>query len=80
MTREDAQTIIHSNLVEIFEIDPEDIKPESQLMEDLDLDSIDAVDMMVQLQDATGKKVTPEQFEQVKTVDDLVTLVQSLHG
>lgn len=43
-------------LTKLFEIDPDDIKPEARLYEDLELDSIDAVDMIVQLQKKTGKK------------------------
>ncbi|MFC7290838.1 acyl carrier protein [Hirschia litorea] len=80
MTREEAYAEISKNLIEIFEIPAEDIKPEATLMDDLGLDSIDAVDMMVQLQETTGKKVTPEQFENIKSVDDLVSLVIQLQA
>lgn len=43
-------------LVKLFEIDPEDIKPEARLYEDLELDSIDAVDMIVHLQKKPVRK------------------------
>lgn len=49
----DQQTIyqeVSALLVKLFEIDPQDIKPEARLYEDLELDSIDAVDMIVHLQ------------------------------
>ena len=78
MTYEDAFERIKANLIEIFEIEPDAITANARLQEDLELDSIDAVDMMVQLQNETGQKVTPEQFETVKTVDDLVKLVCAL--
>ena len=65
-------------LVSLFEIDPEQIKPESRLYEDLDLDSIDAVDMIVYLQKKTGKKIKPELFKSVCTVQDVTDVLVQL--
>lgn len=66
-------------LVKLFEIDPQDIKPEARLYEDLELDSIDAVDMIVHLQKKTGKKIKPEEFKvKVRTVQDVVEAVERL--
>lgn len=68
-------------LHKLFEIDPQDVKPESRLYEDLELDSIDAVDMVVHLQKKTGKKIKPEEFKSVRTVQDVVDAVSRLlHG
>ncbi len=47
---------VRDALVELFEIDADDIKPEAQLYQELDLDSIDAVDLVVHLQNLTNKK------------------------
>ena len=65
-------------LVILFEIDPEDITPQARLYEDLELDSIDAVDMVVHLQKKTGKKIKPETFKSVRTVQDVVDAVERL--
>lgn len=65
-------------LIKLFEIDPQDIKPEARLYEDLELDSIDAVDMIVHLQKKTGKKIKPETFKSVRTVQDVVDAVEQL--
>ncbi|WP_431625001.1 acyl carrier protein [Enterobacter chuandaensis] len=65
-------------LTKLFEIDPQDITPESRLYEDLELDSIDAVDMIVHLQKKTGKKIKPETFKSVRTVQDVVDAVEQL--
>lgn len=65
-------------LISLFEIAPEHITPQARLYEELDLDSIDAVDMVVQLQKKTGKKVTPEAFKSVRTVQDVVDAVELL--
>ena len=67
---------LFTRLVEIlhdsFEIDPSTIQPESRLYDDLDIDSIDAVDLIVKLKDITGQRLQPEAFRSVRTVQDVV--------
>ncbi|EPA8367484.1 acyl carrier protein [Vibrio fluvialis] len=65
-------------LVELFEIDADEIQPDAHLYQDLDLDSIDAVDLVVHLQKVTGKKIKPEEFKAVRTVEDVVEAVTEL--
>lgn len=65
-------------LCKLFEIAPEDITPEARLYDDLGLDSIDAVDMIVHLQKKTGKKIKPEEFKAVRTVQDVVDALERL--
>lgn len=69
---------VQSALVQLFELSPDDIKPESKLFEELELDSIDAVDLVVHLQKKIGKKVDPETFKSVRTVQDVVEAVNKL--
>lgn len=61
-----------------FEIPREDVVPQALLFQDLDLDSIDAVDLIVKLQELTGKKIDPQTFKQVRTVQDVVDAVKAL--
>lgn len=65
-------------LTSLFEIDADDIRPDARLYEDLELDSIDAVDMVVHLQKRTGRKIKPEMFRTVRTVQDVVDAVDQL--
>ena len=65
-------------LEETFEIAPERVVPEAGLFSDLDLDSIDAVDLAIKLQEMTGKRVKPEDFKTVRTVGDVVRTVKQL--
>lgn len=65
-------------LVKLFDITPGAIKPDAQLYEDLDIDSIDAVDLVVELKKQTGIKIQPEAFKAVRTVQDVVEAVQRL--
>ena len=57
MTRAEVQTQVVTMMVEMFELDPAVVKPEAQLFTELDLDSIDAIDMVVRLQEMTGRRV-----------------------
>ncbi|MBR1618242.1 acyl carrier protein [bacterium] len=61
-----------------FEISKELIKPESKIFEDLDLDSIDAVDLAVRLQQFTQKKISPADFKDIKTLNDVVDACYNL--
>ncbi len=63
---------------ELFEIEPEHITPESHLFTDLDIDSIDAVDMVVRIREITGKKVKPEDFKEVRTINDVIDAVEKM--
>jgi acyl carrier protein len=62
-------------LQDLFDIPSERITHDSRLFEDLDLDSIDAVDLIVRLQEYTGKKIPPAEFKTVRTVGDVVDKV-----
>ncbi len=70
--------MVRDTIVEQFEISSEDISLESRLFEDLDLDSIDALDMVVKLQEFTGKRIAEGALKQVRTVGQIVTLVEEI--
>ena len=65
-------------LEEMFEVPPEKISMDARLSEDLDLDSIDAVDLIVRLQELRSRKLSPEEFKSVRTVSDIVERVHEL--
>lgn len=68
---------IQTMLAEMFEIDPAQVTPEAHLIKDLDLDSIDAIDLVVKLQEITGKRVEEELLRKLRTVGDVVDLVHA---
>ncbi|WP_330543722.1 acyl carrier protein [Aeromonas hydrophila] len=78
MTRDDIFAQIKAALVELFEVEEEAITPEARLYQDLELDSIDAIDLVVHLQKLTGKKIKPEEFKSVRSVNDVVDAVERL--
>lgn len=65
-------------LEDLFEIDPQQVTLEARLYEDLDIDSIDAVDLVVELKKITGKKMQPDDFRAVRSVEDVVDAVAKL--
>ena len=65
-------------LVDDFEINADLIKSEANLFDDLELDSIDAVDLAVKLQYFTDKKIAPENFKKIRTVEDVVNAIEEL--
>ena len=77
-TKETILSELKAILSDLFEIPAEDVRPDAHLYEDLDLDSIDAIDLVVKLQDWTGKKVKPEDFKSARTVDDIVEAVYAI--
>ena len=73
--------ILHSikNIMqEMFEIEAEEVTLDAHLYEDLDFDSIDAVDMIVKLKEITGKALKPEDFKNARTINDVVEAVYKL--
>jgi len=78
MTREEILAALSDALQEMFEVPAEKITEQALLYQELDLDSIDAIDLVVKLQDLTGKKIKPEQFKSVRTVGDVIDHVQAL--
>ncbi|WP_454831033.1 acyl carrier protein [Pseudoxanthomonas wuyuanensis] len=67
-------TILHDS----FEIAPERIVPEARLYDDLDIDSIDAVDLIVQLKPLLGRNLQPDAFKSVRTIQDIVDVLYGL--
>ncbi len=69
---------VATTLADLFDIDRADITLQSHLGEDLDIDSIDAIDLVVELKKFVGKKISPEDFKSVRTVEDIVNAVAEL--
>jgi acyl carrier protein len=65
-------------LAEMFELDRASLSPASNLYTDLDIDSIDAVDLAVHLKQRTGKRLRPEVFKTIRTIDDVVNALVAL--
>lgn len=67
---------INSFLVEEFEVDNDDIQPNSNLKETLDLDSLDYVDLVVSIESNFGVKLIEVDFVGIATFDDFYNLIE----
>lgn len=64
--------VLSKYLQDLFDLPTEKLILTARLSEDLDLDSIDAIDLVVKLQEYTGRKISPSEFKSVRTVGDVV--------
>lgn len=78
MNSEQIMQMVKTILVEEFEIEEQDIVPEANIYADLDIDSIDVVDLVVRLRTETGKVIQPENFKQVRTINDLTDALEDM--
>jgi acyl carrier protein len=78
LSRDDIYQKLTTYLEEMFEVPPEKVSLDARLYEDLDLDSIDAVDLVIRLQELTNRKFNPQEFKSVRTVGDVVDRVHAL--
>ena len=77
-SKEEIYEKIKTTLIDDFEISESLIKPEARMFEDLDFDSIDAIDLAVRLQRYTDKKLPAEKFKSIRTIQDIVDAVYEL--
>ncbi|WP_425918831.1 acyl carrier protein [Acinetobacter sp. TSRC1-2] len=78
LTQEQVLEKLREWMEDLFEITPEDVQLDANLANDLDVDSIDAIDLVVKIKELTGKQVNPEDFKGVRTVQDVVTVIQNM--
>lgn len=77
-TRDEVYAQLQDVIADFFEIEKEEITLDAHLYEDLDLDSIDAIDLVVKVQNMVGKKVEAEDFKNARTVSEVVDIVVKL--
>ena len=77
-TREEILKGVTETLQQTFGLDPARLTPQADLYTDLDIDSIDAIDLLVKLQQMTGKRMQPEAFKSVRTIQDVVDAIHQL--
>ena len=78
LTQEQVLEKLREWMEELFEISPDTIHLDSNLATDLDVDSIDAIDLVVKIKELTGKQVNPEDFKSVRTIQDVIVVIQNM--
>lgn len=80
MTEQEIYRLLRDTLTELFEIEQERITPDTNLYEDLEIDSIDAIDLIDRIKRETGRKLQAEDFRNVRTVNDVVQAVLKIQA
>lgn len=78
MNDEEMYNSIKGILVDQFDVAEGIISLDADLYDELAIDSIDAVDLLVQLKTMTGKKISPELFREVRTIRDVLSALKTL--
>ncbi len=80
MSQTEILAKISDTFVEMFELDPKLVTADARLVEDLDLDSIDAIDLAAKVHEMTGKRLQEEDLRRIRTVRDVVEIVEEMVG
>lgn len=76
MTKEVIIEKINDFLIDEFEVESDDISPEANLKDTLELDSLDFVDLVVAVESNFGVKLVGEDFTNVKALQDFYNLIE----
>ena len=75
MDRDEVLKLVRDHLVAELEVDPDKVKPETRFREDLDADSLDLYELLMELEDRYGIRVSEEEAAEIATVNDAVEFV-----
>jgi acyl carrier protein len=81
VARDDIQAEVRRIFVESFEVDPQELRNDSNLFDDLGLDSLDAIDMLLAMESFIGQRLNDddkEKAKQIRTVLDVVDFVERI--
>ena len=78
LSKEKIQQHINEVLIELFEIDEAELIGSAHLYDDLDIDSIDTIDLLIELKKVLGKDIEPTAFKSARTIDDVANVISQL--
>ncbi|MCR5724127.1 MAG: acyl carrier protein [Treponema sp.] len=78
MTNEELFSKLQDILVNEFDLEKEQVTLEANIVDDLDLDSIDAVELIVKMKPYLNSKIEPDAFKSVRTLQDVVQILAPL--
>lgn len=78
MTRQELLEQLTATLEELFDIEPEEVKEEARLYDDLDIDSIDTMDLVLRLRQQRNAEISQELFKETRTVGQVLDVLESL--
>ena len=69
---------VRDMLAKQLNLSPDKIKPESDVVKDLGADSLDVVELLISLEDDYGISIPEDDIVNVKTVQDIVDMIEKL--
>ena len=78
MDKEEIFYKVEDVIVDLLAIDRALIKPETKLFEDLDFDSIDAIELILQLEERYDEKISADKLKSARTIQDVVDCLYEL--
>ena len=69
---------IHRVLIELFEVNENQLNDDALLYDDLDIDSIDTIDLLIELKKITDKEINPIAFKDARTISDVADVISEL--
>ena len=69
---------IQQMMSELFELGSDRVRPEARLVEDLDLDSLDAFDLAIKVEEITGVALDENQIRELRTVEDVIVALEAI--
>jgi acyl carrier protein len=77
-TKQQIQQHINKVLIELFELEEALLTPDAKLYDDLDIDSIDTIDLLIELKKFVGKDIDPKAFQQATSLQDVTNIIHQL--
>lgn len=77
-TKQEILDHINGVLVDLFEIEEEKLVPEAKLYDDLDIDSIDTIDLLIELKKFVGRDIDADAFIDARTIGDVVDVIHEM--
>jgi len=78
LSKDKIEQHIHQVLIDLFEVDEAELVGSANLYDDLDIDSIDTIDLLIELKKEIGKNIDPAAFKNTRTIDDIVEVIHQL--
>lgn len=78
LSRSEILEKIQAMMKELFELEPERVQPEAKLIDDLELDSLDAIDLAVKVEESTGLTFDETKIRQMRTISDVIDAIEAI--
>lgn len=77
---DDILRAIQAAMKELFDLDGARVQPQARLVEDLALDSVDALDLVAKMEEVTGQALDEISLRKLRTIQDVIAAIQAVGG